>query len=1402
MAKKPTNTGEDLPEDKTRPQSEQSAEADTEPTAESTPSPALNFPVVGVGASAGGADAFRRFLSVLPADSGMAFVLIQHLDPNHESLMASLLAHHTKMTVTQVEGRTAVKPNCVYVIPPGKYLILTDKYLHLEEPTEVRGRRMPIDAFFESLAETQREKAVCVILSGTGSDGSSGLRSVKANGGIVIVQDPDEAQQDGMPRSAIATGLVDLILPAGEAARTLLQYASHPYVSQEGEAALQAAPSKDTLETVLSILHTRTGHEFRCYKQNMLKRRIQRRMGLNHVENIHDYIKLLRANEKEINALFHDLLIGVTEFFREAEAWEELQKLVIPRLVEPCGLDNSLRVWVPGCASGEEAYSLAMLLLEAIDREGKRCQVQIFATDIDRDAIERARAGIYAENVTAEVSPERLKRFFTHVDDQYQVNKNVRECVLFAPQNVLSDPPFSKLDLISCRNLLIYLQNNVQKKIIRLFHFGLKERGFLFLGASETIGTETDLFKPISKKWRLYQKVGVSQPGKVDVPVVPMPEAVPAGDAAGTRARHRFDRTRMAQQLLLEAFAPASVLIDRKHQVVYYHGEVRDYLDYPTGEPTVDLLSIAMEGLRMKLRAAVHLAQTEDRKVALDTGKIRREDGRAHPVRITVTPLHEPSEIEGYMLVSFEEIPEAAAEKAPTTAPVPAEADQDVVKQLEYELKSTREELESTIEEMETSNEELKASNEEVMSMNEELQSTNEELETSKEELQSLNEELSTVNNELRDKVDELEHVNDDTTNLLTSTNVATIFLDRQFRIKRYTPSVNELFSLIPSDVGRPISDVAKKFNDPALYPDCERVLQLLQPKEQEIQSESGSWFIRRVLPYRTQDDRIGGVVVTFTNVTGLRSADLAVQRAEERLRLALEGAQLGTWEYGPDAHQYSADPLSSQVLQGHLPEHSSTYEDWVQSVHPEDRERAVATLRRCLAADGDEAYYDEYRVVWADGSVHWVASRGKAFADAGRGTPQARRVMGILQDITARRDLQSLSDSLESQMRERTVLAQDRADQLARLAGELTETEQRERRRLASTLHDSLQQLIAAAGMRLEFASRKAGEPKLQAALQEVRDLLHQATEEARALTVELSPHVLYDGGLVMALEWLAEWVGKSHKLTVNLDIKTDRNPANNEMAILLFDAVRELLFNVVKHAGVKEAIVAVRAVGEDRLEVIVSDKGKGFDLALLKDRTFMKGDHYGLFSIRERLELMGGTFTIDSRPGKGTTGRLTVPAGQATEDERAKGRKGGAATRAHAPVRPAAGASHVIHVLIVDDHQIARQGLTRLLEEQHDMAIVGEAANGREAIDAARRLNPDVILMDINMPEMNGIEATKVIAREMPHICVVGLSVYGDTAHMNEAMAEAGASGYLSKDAPAEEIVKMIRARMAKRK
>jgi two-component system, chemotaxis family, CheB/CheR fusion protein len=1394
MAKKPRKGSSDLPDEPAKTPSDQPAETEAEPTAESMPSPVLNFPVVGVGASAGGVDAFRRFLSVLPANTGMAFVLIQHLDPNHESLMAGLLAHHTKMSVQQVEGRTAVKPNCVYAIPPGKYLILTNQYLHLTEPTEVRGRRMPIDAFFKSLADAQREKAICVILSGTGSDGSSGLRSIKANGGLVVAQDPEEAQQDGMPRSAIATGLVDLILPAGEAAQTLMQYASHPYVSQEAEA--QAVPSKDTLETIFSILHTRVGHEFRGYKQNMLRRRIQRRMGLNHVENIHDYIKLLRAEEKEVNALFRDLLIGVTEFFREPDAWDEMRKLVVPRLIETCGPGNPLRVWVPGCASGEEAYSVAMLLLEAIELAGKRCEIQIFATDIDREAIARARAGVYTENVTSEVSPERLKRFFTHVEERYQVNKNVRECVLFSPQNVLSDPPFSKLDLITCRNLLIYLQNNVQKKIIRLFHFGLKERGFLFLGASETIGTETDLFNAISKKWRIHQKVGISQPGRVDVPVVSMPEAVPAGEAMGARSRHRFDRSRVAQELLLEEFAPASVLVDRKHQVVYYHGEVRKYLDFPAGEPTIDLLSIAMEGLRMRLRAAVHLALTEGRKVTMDAGKTRREDGRLHPVRITVVPLHEPSEIEGHLLVSFEDIPEEEAGRtaAPSTQ-VPPETDQDVVRQIEYELKSTREELESTIEEMETSNEELKASNEEVMSMNEELQSTNEELETSKEELQSLNEELNTVNNELREKVDELERVNDDTTNLLTSTDVATVFLDRQFRVKRYTPSVNELFSLIPTDVGRPISDVAMRFNDKELYPDCERVLQRLQPAEQEIQSESGSWFIRRVLPYRTQDDRIGGVVVTFTNITGVRTADIALNLAEERLRLALEGARIGTWEYGPGARQYSADALSSMALQGHPPEQPFTYEDWVQRLHPEDRDRVVTALKQCLSKEGSDAYDDEYRVVWPDESTHWVASRGRAYFDMVAGSQRARRVMGVIQDITERRQIQyqleHYREDLESQVRDRTILAQDRADQLARLTAELTETEQRERRRLASTLHDSLQQLIAAATMRLELAGRKVKESDVKISLKEVRDLLRQATEEARSLTVELSPHVLYDGGLVLALEWLAEWVGKNHKLTVNLDIQTDRLPAGNEMAILLFDAVRELLFNVVKHAGVAEATIAVRPVGDDQLEVIVSDQGKGFDPAMLKDRSFMKGDHYGLFSIRERIELLGGTSTIESAPGKGTTVHLIIPAGT---------QKPQAGMKA-IPLPVARPTSAGVHILLVDDHQIARQGLCRLLEDQGDMIIVGEAANGREAIDAARRLNPDVILMDINMPEMNGIEATKIIAQEMPHICIIGLSVYGNTAHMNEAMTEAGASGYLSKDSPVEDIVKTIRQCAIKR-
>jgi len=838
-------------------------------------------PVVGIGASAGGLDAFKKFFAAMPADSGVAFVLIPHLDPKHESLMVELLARYTKMPVVEATDGMAVEANRVFIIPPNKYMTISGGALRLTGPVERGGLQTSIDLFLRSLANDKQEKAICIILSGTGAHGSLGLKAVKASGGMAMVQDPNTAEYARMPQSAVATGLADYVLPVEQMPEALLKYIQHYYVNG-GKTGVEGTGAPDHLNQALALLRAHTKFDFRCYRKRMLTRRLERRMSLSHFDQIADYLAFLREHPDEVKQLSRDLLISVTNFFRDPEAYQALETEVLAPLARAKEPDAPLRVWSAGCATGEEPYSLGMLLLEQLAAAQKSCPLQIFATDVDEAALEVARQGTYLESISADVSSERLGRFFTRADEAwYQVSKQLREIVIFARQNLITDAPFSKLDLISCRNLLIYLEPEVQKKVIALLHFSLNEGGFLFLGPSETIGLHIDLFEPVSKKWRIFRRIGPSRPERVEMPIVtavdPLVQVRRLTPPGTTRPVSFAD---MTHRLLVDQFAPPAVLINRKYEILYFCGATDRYLAVPAGEPTQDLMMLAREGLRTKLRSAIHQAVRENGPVTLADAQVKR-NGDFHPVIVTIRPVQGPQGADGLLLVTFQD---SDQDRVPPRPPETV-AEESVVRQLEYELKATKEDLQSTIEELESSNEEFKVSNEEVMSMNEELQSANEELETSKEELQSLNEELSTVNNQLQDKVADLETANNDMANLLNCSEVAILFLDNQLRIKRYTPPATRLFSMIATDLNRPISDITPKFPDSTLQQDVQHVLRTLVPQEKQVQTSDGCWWSQRITLYRTLDNRIEGVVLTFTDVTQVRQADEQARRLAAVLR-------------------------------------------------------------------------------------------------------------------------------------------------------------------------------------------------------------------------------------------------------------------------------------------------------------------------------------------------------------------------------------------------------------------------------------------------------------------------------------------------------------------------------------
>jgi chemotaxis methyl-accepting protein methylase len=861
-----------------------------------TPAPpaSVSFPIVGIGSSAGGLEALEQFLGHVPAGSGMAFVIVQHLDPTHKGIMPELLQRATGMKVIQVKDRTKVRPDCVYVIPPNKDMSILHGILHLLEPAAPRGLRLPIDFFLRSLALDQQEHSIGVILSGMGSDGTLGLRAIKEKAGVVLVQEPATAKFDGMPRSAVDAGLADIVAPVDELPGKILAFLQRTPLMARTEVALEDK-TQSALEKAVILLRAHTGHDFSLYKRNTLYRRIERRMGIHQITKMAAYVRYLQENSQELDLLFKELLIGVTNFFRDPAAWEQLREQAIPTLLASRAPGQALRAWVPGCSTGEEAYSLAMVLKESVEELKPKGQfaIQVFATDLDRDAIDKARQGLFPENVAADVSPARLRRFFSKEDRGYRVRKEIREMVIFAPQNLIMDPPFTKLDLLSCRNLLIYLTPEVQRKLIPLFHYSLSAGGILFLGSAETIGGTSDLFAPLSGKSRLFRR----SESPLRTEPVEFPSSFSAGPATGTEARQApkppASLQALADQLVLQRYAPPSVLVNDKGDILYISGHTGKYLEPAAGKANWNLFAMAREGLRYELAAAFQKVLRQKERVVLHGLKVGTNGGE-QCVEVTVQRIEEAGPLQGLVMIVFTDVAAPLAAKAAVRAPK-AHARSARLADLEQELQRVRAEARATHEEMQTSQEELRSANEELQSTNEELQSTNEELTTSKEEMQSMNEELQTLNTELQAKVDELSRASNDMKNLLDSTDIATLFLDKELHVRRFTPQATQIIKLIPGDVGRPVTDLVSDLNYPALADDVRDVLRTLASTDKPVAARDGRWFAVRIMPYRTLDDRIDGVVITFADITAAKTleAKLRGQHAGLAKHVAEQSAEL-----------------------------------------------------------------------------------------------------------------------------------------------------------------------------------------------------------------------------------------------------------------------------------------------------------------------------------------------------------------------------------------------------------------------------------------------------------------------------------------------------------------------------
>lgn len=1209
------------------------SEQPPEPMGQADAPPRPQHPtIVGIGTSAGGLSALRQFFGAVKADTGISYVVVAHMPADRESHLAELLQPHARIPVTQVTGDTVLESDHVYVIPPGHNLSAIDSHLRLEQLEVERDERAPVDHFLRTLSDTFDGQAVAVTLTGGGSDGAQGARAIRGRGGIVIAQDPGEAEFDGMPRSAIDSGAVDIVLPVADIPQRILELDGARPTLRLPRPTEREALAHELVPRILTQIRMRTGHDFSRYKRSTIERRVERRMQLNGVQEQAGYLEVLRASPHEAAKLAEDLLINVTSFFRDPAVFQHLERHVVPTLFEGKEATRPVRVWSVGCASGEEAYSLGMLLLEEAARREHPAQIQIFASDLHERSLRDAREGLYPGTIETDVSPERLERFFQKEAGGYRVRKELRERVVFAPHNLLSDPPFSHLDLISCRNVLIYLQRDVQNDVQELFHYALQGEGYLLLGTAE-MADRSDLFRVASKIHHLYRRRNVHRADLrlPNLPVTTMPPARVTPSAA-TPSGEMIASYGALHQKMVERYAPPSLLVDAEHNVLHVSENAGRYLQVPGGLPSNNVLRLVRDELRTELRAALLL--TRERQAPSRSRPIPlRVDGEPRHVVLRVSPTG-AQESEGLVLVIFDE---AAEPTHPTEVAAAVPSQDEAVRELEAELEMTRGRLQALVEEFESSQEEMRASSEELQSANEELRSTMEELETSREELQSINEELQTLNQENRHKVEELSQLSSDLQNLLKVTDIATLFLDRALRINRFTPRVGELFNIRSSDRGRPLADLTHRLGYGGLLEDARRVLETLVPVEREVETEDADWFLIRVLPYRTVDDRIEGVVITLVDVTTLKRAEAALRESEARFRAIVDLVPELMWESDSEAgsvwenarwHDYTGMKPGQSIGWG-----------WAEAVHPADVEDAVARIREAVARG--LPLTQELRIRAADGSYRWFLARAEPQRDA---SGRVARWFGAATDIHSQRlALEEIELRIAAGARER--------DDLRRALGA---AEEAERRRIALELHDEAGQRLTAIGLGLQALSNSVppGSEVDRRAVQ-LRSLADGLARELHALALRLRPRTLDDFGLETALTSFAgEWAEQTGVVVdVHAAEAAERLPPEVESTV--YRIVQEALTNVARHSGAtRVSVVVERADGQ--VVTVIEDDGRGFDPVSQERDALARADdgdpHLGLHGIRERAKLLGGSVEIESSPGHGTALSVRIPLPGAT--------------------------------------------------------------------------------------------------------------------------------------------------------
>ncbi len=1202
----------------------------------------LPYPVVGIGASAGGLEAYIELLKNLPSDTGMAFVMVTHLSPDQESHLVQILAQYTAMPIAEAQSGQRPEPDHVYIIPRNTMLSISRGLLQLKPRSSEERVPRPIDYFFRSLASDQRNRAIGVVLSGTASDGALGLSAVKGEGGFAIVQQPETARFSEMPRNGIAAGHVDLILPPDRIARELVRLSArfHNPDLEPLEAGLLPQGASQDFSRLVSLLHGVSGIEFSHYKPATLQRRMARRMMLTQVDNLGEYLKLAQRNPEEVRELQEDILINVTRFFRDPEVWDTLKMDVLPSLFAGRDSGQPVRIWIAGCSTGEEAYSFAICLLEHFAGQPFEPAIQIFGTDASERSIERARLGIYPESLAGEISADRLARFFVKSDRGYQVAKRVRDLCIFARQNLCNDPPFSKLDLVSCRNVLIYLNSELQRQIIPTFHYALRRDGLLLLGGSEAIREFSDLFTPLDR-CKFYRRSGADSQGSARRPPRLRVSEVKSPHTPVHAAPHEgwgdVELQRAADRIVLARYGPPGVVVNERMEIVQSRGHTAPYIEMLPGAASLQLLRNVRESIASQVRDAVRRAIDLDIPVQIERIAVR-ETTDPHQVTLEVLPIQSVSARSRGYLVLFATPSYEGRPAHPGPLPPGAESDEErdtVNQQLRQDLASTKLHLQSLLEERDVKNQELTSANEEIQSSNEELQSTNEELETTKEELQSANEELQTVNEELQQRNAVLLQTGNDLSNLLNSVSLPVLMLDRQLQIRHFTPPAQRLMSIRNADIGRPLSEIRMHLQIDDLEPLLIEVLDTLLTKELEVQDRDGRWYMMRLRPYRTADDKIDGVLLVLIDIDQIRSSQQAVREARDYAQGVIECVQIPivvlTLELkirvANSAFREMAELPMERLRDRFFPDLVGTL--W-------GMENAAASLQALTQAPQTAGFEYEHRLAGPDSRTLKMNARAVP-AD------EHHVIIVTLQDLTVARNA---SELLEGERQRLAGEVQSTVAELGRTQGELRAlaaglftSQEEERRRVARELHDDVSQQLALIAMELEHCYQQLPDDAggMHQRLEGLRNRNANLAEGVRRISHRLHPAILDDLGLPYALKALAEEFGEREGMVATFVRRDAPATLPREVAGALYRIAQEALRNVAKHAGRTHAKITLEGT-ETSVRLEVADLGEGFDPQ--EGRGGL-----GLISMEERARLVHGTFVIASALGKGTIVSVDVP-------------------------------------------------------------------------------------------------------------------------------------------------------------